>query len=257
MGLPGVLPGMQSTCYAGSIGLPYSWPTFSSKASLSKSPWGKYFQAIYGSLPNLYPIDTADFWMLHDEELLKAGVTVSELDGVLLCPAANPPTGQRYAMNNQYQPRMVSWLWHPYPYQKLAANSWTEIWHQADPFGDEHYGTWFMYTPGSGIYFYTGKTIAFNEHQNAYTHFNIHGGKYNEEMCKAAAAKGYDSVQFLAHVDHVNYQCDQKNTGNAGLKYMGVEIVGVKLVGTYPCGSPNGAPSSIKAGWMGSRKCNC
>merc|ERR1711974_49205 len=97
-------------------------------------------------------------------------------------------------------------------------------------------------------------TIIFNEHGEAEKHFNVQG---NENMCKAAAGDGFDSVQFLAHVDHVNYQCDTKNTGVAGLNYMNVEIVGVKLTGTYACGSEEEAPPSIRAGWQASRSCTC
>ena len=52
-----------------------------------------------------------------------------------------------------------------------------------------------------------------------------------------ADGQGFDSLQFTAHVDHVNYQCDSHNTGKGGFDYMGFEIVGVKLVGTYACGS--------------------
>jgi hypothetical protein len=79
----------------------------------------------------------------------------------------------------------------------------------------------------------------------------------NEAMSKAAVAAGYDSVQFLAHVDHVNYQCDTQNTGRAGFDYMGFEIVAVKLTGTYPCGAVGGAPSSIRRGWRASLACTC
>ena len=37
----------------------------------------------------------------------------------------------------------------------------------------------------------------------------------------------------MAHVDHVNYPCDTYNTHTPNLQYMGVEIVGTRLVGTY------------------------
>ena len=71
-----------------------------------------------------------------------------------------------------------------------------------------------MYTPGSGIYFNLGKTISFAEHSDAFSYFKITGGgDMNSQMAAAAAAAGYDSIQFLAHVDHVNYPCDTKNTG--------------------------------------------
>jgi hypothetical protein len=79
---------------------------------------------------------------------------------------------------------------------------------------------WLIYAPGAGIYFDTGVTISFAEHQDAYTHFNVpSGSNMNEAMSKAAAAAGYDSVQFLAHVDHVNYQCDTYNTKRPGFDY--------------------------------------
>jgi len=79
----------------------------------------------------------------------------------------------------------------------------------------------------------------------------------NEGMSKAAAAQGFDSIQFLAHIDHVNYQCDTKNTGRVGLDYMGLEIVGAKLTGLHACAAQGGAPPSIRAGWQASRTCTC
>lgn len=194
--------------------------------------------------------------MLYDLELVQAKVSDAPAS-VGTCPTAKPPLGQRYNVNNDYQPRMTSFIWHPYPYSELVAKTWVEVFHEADPFGDEHFGAWFQYTPGSGIYFNLGKTISFAEHQDAYTHFGVKTGDFNEELSKAAAAQGFDSIQFLAHVDHVNYQCDTKNTKNAGLNYMGVEVLACKLVGTYSCGASSGAPSSIKAGWQASRACTC
>lgn len=161
------------------------------------------------------------------------------------------------AVGNYYQSPHVSWLWQPYPYEALAANTWQEVTHMQDPFGDEHYGCWFVYSPGAGIWFDIGVTISFKEHQDGYDHFSITTGDENEGMSQAAAAAGYDSIQFTAHVDPVNYPCDTGHTRNDGLKYMGLEIVGTKLVGTYPCGSPTGNIDTIKAGWQGSKPCSC
>lgn len=194
--------------------------------------------------------------MVYSVELLSAKVTDAPAS-VGTCPKANPPLGQRYDVNNMYAPPFLSWIWHPYPYQQMAANEFVEVMHRADPFGDEHYGSWLMYAPGSGIYFNLGKTIAFPEHQDAYTHFAIHSGDYNEELSKACASQGYDSIQFLAHVDHANYQCDTQNSGNAGLDYMGLEVLACKLAGTYACSAAAGAPSVIRAGWQGSKPCAC
>merc|ERR1711964_132523 len=106
------------------------------------------------------------------------------------CPTSNPPKGQHYNINNKYSPTFTSWVWHPYPYTALPARSWVEIVHMADPFGDEHFGAWFNYAPGSGIYFNLESTIAFAEHSDAYAHFGIKSGDWNEELAKAAAGAG-------------------------------------------------------------------
>merc|ERR1711988_1208116 len=111
-----------------------------------------------------------------------------------------------------------------------------------------------LYSKGSGIWFDLGRTISFQEHNDAYVHFNAAG---DPNMCQLAAAQNYDSIQFLAHDDPDQYKCDAKHTMGSGPKYMNIEIVGVKLVGTYSCMSINGAPSAIRAGWEGSRACSC
>ena len=104
---------------------------------------------------------------------------------------------------------------------------------------------WMVFAPGSGIWFNLGVTISFAEHADAYSHFKVAaGGDMNQELSKAAAAAGYDSIQFLAHVDHTNYQCDTHHTGRPGFDYMGLEIVATKLVGTYACGSAGGAATA-------------
>ena len=38
---------------------------------------------------------------------------------------------------------------------------------------------------------------------------------------------------------------------------MGVEVLAVKLTGTYPCGTAAGAPSVITHGWGGGTACTC
>jgi len=38
---------------------------------------------------------------------------------------------------------------------------------------------------------------------------------------------------------------------------MNLEIVAVKLVGTFPCGMKQGTPPVFKAGWSGTIKCQC
>jgi len=215
---------------------------------------------VYGEIPKTgYPLRFADNWLIYKSKLedVKKQLKDSPPKSVGKCPTANAGAGEHYDTNNMYSPTSTSWIWHPYPYQAVAGNAWVEVIHEADPFGDEHFGVWFVYAPGSGIYFNTGKTVSFNEHQDSYTHFGVRQGDFNEEMSKAAASQGYDSVQFVAHVDHMNYPCCTQNTGIPGLLYMGLEIVGVKLTGTYACTSQAGAPSVVRAGWQASKPCAC
>jgi hypothetical protein len=161
--------------------------------------------------------------------------------------------GERYDENNAYSTKDLTWLWHDVrgpPFGGFSDNWIVEVSHEKDPFGDEHFGMWFMYAAGSGVYFDIGKTKIFNDHDDAFKFFKTHG---NEDMCKAAAAKGYDSVQFIAHHDSTNYPC----ASSCGVPYMNIEIVAVKLTGTYSCGQPAGTPSSLRAGWGGHTPCKC
>ena len=137
------------------------------------------------------------------------------------------------------------------PYKGFASNSIVEVSHHRDPFGDEHHGMWFVYAKGSGVFLDLGKTRVFNDHQDAYDFFKT--GASNEQMCQAAAAQGYDSVQFIRHKDGTNYPCAAK----IGADWMNMEIVAVRLVGTYPCGQKDGTSSALRAGWGGDKACKC
>jgi hypothetical protein len=204
---------------------------------------------VYGELPTQFPLSVASNWIFFNDVILKESLTIPR-------PLEMCPTNEfdPYLEGNLYQPPKVFWLWHNYPYPGLAANTWHEVIHEQDPFGDERHGAWFLYAPGSGVWFYTGHTQVFGEHQDAYKYF---AATSNSDLALKASAAGFDSVQFSAHVDHVNYQCDSANIGKNGFDYMGFEIVGVKLVGTYACTTSSGAPSSIRMGWMASKTCSC
>lgn len=236
----------------------HHWPTFATQADLQNDPWGTYIKEVYGELPSpaSYPYSIGQHWLIYD--LVVAQSQISNIPASIgRCPPSNPAKGTRYSKNNIYSPADVSWAWHPYPYVAFTANSWVEVMHEADPFGDELHGAWFVYAKGSGIYFDLGNTIAFSEHQAAYTYFGIHGPNWNQNLCTTASAQGFDSIQFLAHVDSVSYPCDTQSTGHKGLHYMNIEIVGTALIGTYACGGRAGAPPTIKAGYGASRACVC
>jgi len=232
--------------------------------------WGCYSRKIYGA----EHFTSRPSWLIfgYDEALHPCGISTSSPN----CPESE---GVWYQHGYLYRPPKTTFIWRKPPYAKLPSHSWQEVMHQADPFGDEHYGAWFIYSPGSGIFFNLGDTIAFDEHWDAYDYFKVGDQKkckgiespkesshqseaksscdWNEEMCKLARKKGFESVQFLKHVDHVNYQCDTKNTGTAGLQYMGLEIVAAKLVGKYACATSIGAPPSVRSGWEASKACRC
>ena len=233
-----------------------SWPTFKTAAELAASPWGAYMLDVYGSPPpqDRFPLSIGSWWVLWDDLLRKHNVQLPKSSG-----QCAPPKCQLsyYEENNAYSPPRTSWIWHPPPYAADGpwttgenGDGWVEVMHKADPFGDEHYGAWFLYTKGSGVWYKIGKHIAFDEHSDAYAHFGVNG---NQDMCRAAAKAGFDSIVFLAHKDHVNYPCDKAG----GYPFMNVEIVAVKLVGTYACAF-QGEPDEgiIRSGWA-TKPCHC
>jgi len=170
------------------------------------------------------------------------------------CPTSKvAPVGQRYDENNAYSSKDLTWNWHPLssaPFSGFPSNSIVEISHQKDPFGDEHHGMWFLFAKGSGVFLDIGKTKIFPDHGEACSFFKAHG---NEDMSVKAAAQGYDTVQFIKHVDGTNYPCASK----IGVSWMNMEIVAVKLIGTYACGQPHGTAPALRAGWRGHKACNC
>lgn len=167
----------------------------------------------------------------------------------------NAPEGERYDENNAYSSKDLTWLWHSLSdpvYQGFADNTVVEVTHHKDPFGDEHHGMWFLYAKGSGVFLNIGKTKIFPDHPQAGTFFNCPGCS-NEKVCQAAAAAGYDSIQFNQHRDGTNYPC----AAGIGASWMNIEIVAVKLVGTYPCGQAQGTAAALRAGWNGDKACKC
>ena len=118
--------------------------------------------------------------------------------------------------------------------------------------GDEHHGMWFLYAKGSGVFLDLGNTKIFNEHQDAFDFFHVSGSD-NEKLSQAAASQGYDTIQFIKHVDGIDYPCASK----IGAQWMNMEIVAVKLIGTYPCGQAQGTAGALRAGWNGDKPCKC
>jgi hypothetical protein len=76
-------------------------------------------------------------------------------------------------------------------------------------------------------------------------------------MSDQAAKAGYDSIQFTGHNDGgTNDKCCVAAGGGKPNLPCHIEIVAVKLVGSYAC-CDKVSGASLKAGWQGSRACQC
>ena len=179
------------------------------------------------------------------------------------CPKS-AADAQEYSFRLQHYgvPPGMDWIFHPRASccGAIPSNTWIEITHSATP-GDEACGAWFYRGTGSGVWFNTGKTIAFTEHADAVKQFP--GGKTakcttgDEAMSNAAATAGYDSVQFLGHNDGgTNDHCCTIAGGPGSTKPCRIEIVGVNLNGGFAC-TDGAAGAQLRAGWQGSRACAC
>lgn len=231
------------------------WLSFNSESELRKDNWANYFEMVYGNLPSFdYPLCIGDFWWFSDTYIEKSGARAPSVVGD--CPSGNM---DRYVTNSAFQRPHVSWSWHAPLYNGFPANTWVEVSHQKDygQLSDEQFGMWLMYSKGNGIWFNTGTTKTYPEHKQWYEEYGVKLWPPDPETCsQLSAAAGYDSVQFNRHKDGVNYPCRGRNGDGTGTE-MNIEILAVKLAGTYSCGSANGAKGNFYAGWNGSNDCDC
>lgn len=225
--------------------------------------------------------------MLYDSLLTKHKVQLPQSAG-----QCAPPNCQLnlFGDNNMHSPPS-QWIWHPPPlggggYPAFSANEWVEVMHEIDPFGDEHYGEYGLRSPATclllqpiqhallmsslphcstcvarfvvpvrqgGVWYNIGKTLSFPEHYDAYVYFKVGD---NEAMCRAAAAAGYDTLQFTQHRDTTNYPCT-RNPNPGKYPYMNIEIVAVKLQGTYACGSASKPDQNVLRSGYADKPCDC
>lgn len=232
-----------------------NWPKFTSYDQLNADNWGRYFEAVYGEVPDSgYPICLSDFWIVYPQELTKANVQVPTAQ---TCPrdgSANSK-GDLYSVSQRDDlgPPNTKAIFQPPPLVAFESNSWIEIVHSAFP-SDEHFGCWMYMVKGSGIWYNTGKTTTFNDHADAFKHYGVAttGGPGNEAMSKACVAAGDTTIQFLKHMDGGTCgKCCHNQGGGAVWNY---EFVGCAMSGVTACPGNGGA---IKAGWMGKRDCQC
>ncbi|KAL1528808.1 hypothetical protein AB1Y20_010132 [Prymnesium parvum] len=246
------------------------WPVFASRSELLEDrAWAEYLTRVYGGVPDdphAYPWCMGELWMFYTHALLASGVSdAPALVGKCPTDGGRHPA-QHYEQHSYLSPLNVSWSWHPAPivdglaaaYPAFEPQSWVEVIHMGG-IDDEHVGAWFLQAKGSGMSFNTGKTIVFDDHDDAQRHFGTMGvqdlGLRNEAMCANASLAGYDSIQFVRHTCDMMYgQC--RNASSLELNFFNVEIVSTKLVGLHSCTS-NGSTPLIRSGWKGARPCTC
>jgi hypothetical protein len=149
-----------------------------------------------------------------------------------------------------------------FPFDACANGTWVEVSHcggsKFETFGVWHYGF-----RGSGLYVNVGKTIAFENHQDAAIHFlgkPCTSGAVMEEakdrifQCNkeiplfllAAKSAGFDSVQFTHH-------CDAFCDGGDSAQNCGLEVVLAYSAGSAAC--PAGV--TYRTGLNASKTCTC
>merc|ERR1712046_391834 len=99
----------------------------------------------------------------------------------------------------------ASWIWDSSNFQPLPSFTWIEVIHET--MSIEEAGTWMYYTPGSGIWFNTGKTQHYYDHPNAVKDI-LHKDCYDNqcidsftELAQTCRDIGLDSIQFVHHAD--------------------------------------------------------
>jgi hypothetical protein len=198
--------------------------------------------------------------------LLKiAGVSLPNTASVI-CPTTG---GVVFEDPNWFQMDFALWVYqpniqHPRPAgQGISSNTWIEVLHNA--FWMDGEATWFYYTPGSGVFMYTGNTAVYKDHDEATKNLlnePCKGTGHNEcvpqfgALYKAGIKAGLDSLQFW---DHGDMQCGPQGAGGAiPQMLLALEIVDLKGPGTHSCSQVTAAgPTRFKAGWEGKTVCNC
>ena len=220
-------------------------------AGITQAAWDAYVLTLYGGapadLPLLPTIGQVD--VVYTALLPLANVDERELRSAAppdQCPIGGVDTPYR---QNQPHPPYAAYYRRTTPVVAHPSDSWVEVTHCGHEF--EGAGAWFYSHPGSGVFVNLGRTAAFDDHDEGATFFlgrHIGSAEYREGhrerdiemMPRAAAAAGYDSIQFLKHCDLACGRCAH-------------EILLVNANGRTGC--PEGL--SLRTGPNASKPCGC
>lgn len=235
------------------------WPKFTDYEQLNRDNWGRYFEAVYGEVPDSgYPICLSDFWVVYPEELERANVTTPQATSQCPTDASENSTGDLISANQGSGLSLpgTNAIFHPPTFGAIPDNTWVEVIHSAYP-ADEKFGAWFYYAKGSGIWYNIGKSAAFQDHGGAGEYYGVtttDRNLVNEVMAELCAAAGDDTIQFLNHVDPGT--CNDCCQSAKNPVSWNIELVACAMTGAYACAAEPG-DTTLKAGWMGKRDCDC
>jgi len=233
----------------------YGWPRFESKADLeTDAKWTAYFKAVYGEIPEQYPVCIFDFWSINKEAYNAVGLAGSHTfqsnpKDVQVGDLFNGISGQYMIYHSQWTP--------------VPNNTWVEVQHAVFP--TELVGAWVWSVRGAGIFVNTGRTLVFPTPSDpSQTHAaaiaflrkgctveisNKWPQMESDIFGGCAREKGYDSIQFEP-------QEGQDPIGTFGLTGL-TEMVLVNLDGNKGCGVATPSKTLLRAGWDASHQCNC
>lgn len=219
-------------CQAGNQ---YGWPKFDNQAALqADGQWSKYFQALYGEIPSVgYPICIYSFYTLHDDLLQKAGIQKT-------APTHASNLGDYYKMHQEFGGYLYM-IYHGRNGQPaFGSNVWVEGAHCRT--GAETAGAWYWYTPGSGIWVWSGNTKAYQHRVESWQ--DILGVR----SCRDFQCGGslFTTAKQKFNLDSIQYT--EETNGNA------LMFILTEGVGRYTCGA---AQTTWKAGWAADKPCNC
>ena len=200
------------------------------RAGVSSIEWDDYVARLYGAAPSEHPMlpRLSQIDMVYTRMRSIAAIEPTNYDN---CP--RNANSRPIALEKPHV-RAAAYYALGAPALPAANHSWAEVTHCSSHIEDQ--SLWFFMTRGSAIFVNVGRTITFREHQDAALFFGVFGDISN--VPAAAAAAGYDSIQYTEHCE--GCRCDH-------------ELLFTRARGEGAC--PQGV--TFRTGVNASRACTC
>lgn len=243
----------------------YGWPRFDSLEDLRDGhpKWATYYRSVYGELPKDYPVCVYDLHYINRTKWFEAGLNGTH---AVLQPSENLTDGDLYYQfsTTGSAPETADYGIYHSEWLPVPNNTWIEISHAVYP--TEVHGMWVWVLPGTGLWYWTGKTIVFPTPSDM-SKIHMEAIEFLSENCSidvnfskwpqvesdvfglCAREKGYDSVQFSP-------QQGEEPIGTFTLTGL-FEMVAVDVDGDKTCGVERPSDTPLRQGWMASEQCRC